>query len=79
MDYEYNVNGNEIKKIMIDKDIKSITEFSRKSGVNRNTLSKVLNNESRPSSDVMFKIAITLELTPEMAGTIFFTPNLRNT
>lgn len=78
MDYEYKVDSDALKKIMIDKKIKNITEFSLKSGVNRNTLSKILKNDGRPSSDVMDKIVNTLELSPENAGAIFFVPYLRN-
>ena len=72
MRYEYRVDTDTLKKIMIDKKIKNITDFSKKSNISRNTLSKVLKGEVRPSLDVMDKITDTLDLPPELAGSIFF-------
>ena len=66
-----------IKKRMIEKGIKTITELSALTGVNRNTLSKVLSGESQPSSDVMEKLVYNLEFTPQEAGPIFFMLDLR--
>lgn len=64
---------------MIDNGILTITELSEKSGVNRNTVSAVLKGEIQPSSEVMFKLADTLDMHPQIAGAIFFAQDLRNT
>lgn len=73
----YRTDTNEIKKIMIDRDIRSITELSEKSGIGRNTLAKVLNGQIQPSSDTMEKLVYTLKIPPEKAGKIFFMHTLR--
>lgn len=74
----YKTDIKEIKKIMIDRGIGTMTELSEKSGINRNTLSQVLSGESQPSSDVMDKLVSALNIEPEKAGHIFFSLNLRN-
>lgn len=61
-----------IKKRMIEKNIKTITELSERTGVNRTTLSKVLSGEKQPSSEVMEKLVFNLDFTPQEAGPIFF-------
>lgn len=73
----YRTDTHEIKKIMIDRDIRSITELSEKSGIGRNTLAKVLNGQIQPSSDTMEKLVYTLKIPPEKAGKIFFMHALR--
>lgn len=75
----YAVDTIELRKVMAEKKIRTTEEFSRKSGVNRNTLADVLNEKIRPSTSVMDRIVVTLELTPEAAGKIFFAKNLRIT
>lgn len=64
---------------MIDRGIRTMGDLSIKSGINRNTLSKVLNGKKQPSSEVMFKLVTTLDIEPADAGKIFFTHDLRNT
>ena len=68
---EYSVDVSTLKKILIDKKLEKIGDFARESGVNRNTISAIFNGY-KPSSDTMYKIAEALDLTPEMAGKIFF-------
>nr|DAE94437.1 MAG TPA: Helix-turn-helix XRE-family like protein [Bacteriophage sp.] len=68
-----------IKKLMIDRNIKNIKELSEKSGVNRNTLAKVLNGRVQPSADVMEKLVICLDIESQVAGRIFFVRDLRQT
>lgn len=70
------VDTNTIRKKMIDQNIKNITELSQKSGINRNTLAEVLNSKSKPSSHVMEALIITLNLSPDEAGQIFFAREL---
>lgn len=72
----YKTDTIELKKIMIDQGIDTITELSERSGVDRNTLSKILSGESQPSSNVMFKLIWALEMSPSKAGEIFFKLNL---
>ncbi|MCH5340090.1 MAG: helix-turn-helix transcriptional regulator [Acetatifactor sp.] len=73
----YKTDTMAIKKRMIEKGIKTITELSDITGVNRNTLSKVLSGKSQPSSDVMEKLVYNLDFTPQEAGPIFFKLDLR--
>ena len=69
----------ELKKIMVEKNIETITQLSEISGVGRDTLSKILSGKTQPSTGVMTKIVFALDMEPDMAGKIFFAPNLRNT
>lgn len=73
----YKTDYIEIKKIMAEKEIKTIKELAEKTGINRNTLSNVLSGKIQPSSDVMEKLVFFLEIPPETAGRIFFNINLR--
>lgn len=68
---------NAIKKAMIDKGFKTICSLAKASGVNRSTLGKILEGKEQPSSDVMFKLADTLDFSPHEAGAIFFAEDLR--
>lgn len=68
----YCVDVKELKKCMIDAGIETNAELSDKSGVNRNTISSILNNKSYPSSDVMIRIVTALDLPSNKAGEIFF-------
>ena len=65
----YKTDYIEIKKIMAEKEIKTIKELAEKTGINRNTLSNILN--------VMEKLVFSLEIPPEKAGRIFFSLILR--
>ncbi|MCM3041682.1 helix-turn-helix domain-containing protein [Paenibacillus motobuensis] len=66
-----------LKKLMIDKEIPTILKLSSKSGINRNTLSHILNGEIQPSADAMRKLVYALDIPPDQAGCIFFNRNLR--
>ena len=66
-----------IKKIMIEKGFKTINSLANESGINRTTLGKVLDGKIQPSSDVMFKLIETLDISASDAGRIFFADNLR--
>ena len=74
----YIVDTVALKKLFIDKGIDSYSAFAELSGVGRDTVAGVLKGEIRPSTAVMDKFIIALELEPEAAGLIFFKPNLRN-
>ncbi len=71
-------NTNELRKLLIDCDIKTVKELSERTGVNRNTLSQVLNGKIQPSSDVMVQLVWALDIEPQKAGEIFFNRNLRD-
>lgn len=75
----YSVNTVELKKRMIEKGIDTIGEMAERSGVGRDTVSGVVNGRIRPSTAVMEKFMIALDMQPIDAGLIFFNPNLRNT
>lgn len=66
-----------IKKRMIEKKFNTILELSEASGIDRNTLGKILNGTIQPSSDAMDRLVYTLEFAPEEAGKIFFAIDLR--
>ena len=75
----YSVDTVELKKRMIEQGFDTIGELAEKSGVGRDTVSGVVNGKIRPSTAVMEKIMIALNMKPKDAGVIFFSPNLRNT
>lgn len=72
----YGVETIELRKKMLDKGFLTIGSLSDACGVNRNTLSDVLNGKTLPSAYVMSRLVKTLDLTPEEAGRIFFTKEL---
>jgi len=74
----YRVDNKALKKILVDKNIKTTQKLSDISGVNRNTCAKVLDDKIFPSSDVMARLATALHLDSKEAGKIFFSENLRN-
>ena len=61
---------------MIERQINTICALSKKSKVNRNTLSLLLNGSIQPSTNVMYRLAEALQLEPEVAGKIFFAKQL---
>lgn len=72
----HEVDTIELRKAMVNKGIVTIEDLAEKSGINRNTCSEVVNGKSYPSSMVMEKLKVTLGLTPEQAGQIFFKEKL---
>lgn len=66
----------ELKKILVDRNIDTTTQFAAVSGVNRNTLADILNEKAQPSADVMIRICDALDIEPEKAGSIFFAQKL---
>lgn len=73
---EFTVDTNAIRKKMIDRNIKNITDLSKRCGINRNTLADILCGKSKPSTKVMEALISSLGLTPEEAGAIFFARKL---
>ena len=76
---QYQVDTIELKKRMVEKGLEKITELSKASSIDRNTISKVLNGSIKPSTTVIEKLMIALDISPDLAGKIFFNQNLRNT
>ena len=72
----YRVDVVTLKKIMVEKGLDKIVDLSAASKVDRNTLSKVLNGEIKPSTTVIEKLMTSLCIPPEKVGTIFFNKNL---
>lgn len=79
MEQKYRVDIIELKKIMVEQGLEKIIDLSAASNVDRNTISKIMNEEIKPSTAVIEKLMIALKIPPEKAGIIFFKPNLRNT
>lgn len=77
MDRDYKTDTIALKKRMVEKGIPSIIKLSLLTGVNRNTMSSVLNGETQPSSNVMYRLVDVLEIPADQAGQIFFNGNLR--
>ena len=75
----YKTDVIEIRKKMAEQKIKMVTELSKRSGINRITLAKILNEEKQPSSDAMEKLVFSLKMNPYEAGAIFFKTALRDT
>lgn len=72
----YEVDTMELKIAMIEAKITTIESLSSATGVNRNTLSGVINGNIYPSSNVMLAIAKALNLESSRAGAIFFKKKL---
>ena len=66
------------EKLLIDRGRKTNIELADRCGIDRNTAGKIRKGEELPSSTVMYKLAIGLEMTPEQAGSIFFSLTLRS-
>ena len=64
---------------MIDKGIKGLKGLSEVSGIDRNTLSRVMTGKTQPSSYVMESLVRGLGIEPWKAGEIFFKIDLRDT
>lgn len=76
---EYKTDTKSLKKLMVDKEIPTILQLSSESGINRNTLSDILNGDIQPSAIAMKKLVSALDIPSEEAGRIFFSSDLPNT
>lgn len=74
----YKVDTIALKKLMVENEIDTISDLAEKTDLNRNTVSGVLKGEIRPSTNVMEKFIVALNINPSDAGSIFFVPDLRN-
>lgn len=72
----YEIDLKELKKLMIDCELETITDLAEKSNVDRQTVTSLFSGKSKPSATTMYKIARALKMTPEQAGRIFFKEKL---
>lgn len=72
----YSVDTTELRIAMVEAGITTIKGMSEASGINRDTISGVLNGSIYPSSIVMAKLVTALGLSGERAGRIFFAHKL---
>lgn len=70
--YFYKTDVVELKKLMVENNIESVSELSKMCNINRSTLSKILNEELQPTSQIMYKLAECLNMSSVQAGKIFF-------
>ncbi len=66
----------ELRKLMVEKGYLTISKLSKDSGIDRNTLSKILKEKKQPSSTVMYRLSDVLQMTDTQAGEIFFSEKL---
>lgn len=59
----YRVNVAELKKAMIDSGFSKVKDLSQATGIDRNTLGKILNEKAIPSSRAMYALVSTLNLS----------------
>ena len=72
----YRVDAQELRKAMIDANLPTIVSLAEASGVDRNTIGSILNENSKPSASVIEKIAAALSLDGDRIGRIFFSSEL---
>lgn len=68
---KYRVDVVALKKIMVEQNLDKIVDLSAASTVDRNTLSKIISEDIKPSTTVIEKLMSALHIPPEKAGTIF--------
>lgn len=64
------------EKLLVEKKIRTNIELANRCNIDRNTAGKIRKGEELPSSNVMYRLAEGLEMTPTEAGGIFFCPSL---
>ena len=65
-----------LKKLMIENGFNTVVSLASASGIDRNTLGRILSGENQPSAEVMEKLIQSLNIEPQKAGEIFFKINL---
>lgn len=66
----------ELKKVLVERGLDKITDLSKASTLDRNTISAILRGKTQPSAYAMAKLVETLHLEPSRAGEIFFSQEL---
>lgn len=70
------VDTAKLRYYMEKSGYKTISALTTASGVNRNTLSDIMSGKSLPSSHVMNRLIVSLNIPVEEAGAIFFSEKL---
>lgn len=68
----YVVDTIELRKRMLEKGLDNIKKMSDACGLNRDTMSDIVNGRAKPGAVAMYAIATVLDLEPEALGRIFF-------
>lgn len=68
----FEVDSKELKKLMIDHDIANNIAFAEKTGIDRNTIAKILDGKMLPTYRVITGIAKALSMDSQQIGSIFF-------
>ena len=76
LEQNYKVDIVELKKIMVEQNLDKIIDLSIDSTVDRNTLTKIINGDAKPSTTVIEKLMSTLHIPPEKAIKKDFPPSL---
>lgn len=66
------VDTKAIKIKMIELGIENYVDMSKRTGLDRATISNVINGKTNPSTETIDALYKVLKLTPEEAGKIFF-------
>ena len=69
-----NVNIKGLRMAMAEKDVHSIRELSRKTGVTETTLCGILSGKKSPSHETIGKIIDALDIESTQVGQLFFAP-----
>ena len=72
----YEIDTTELRKAMVEKGMFTSEALSVASGVNRNTISEVVNGKTYPSTSVMARIGTALGFNGSEMGRIFFKEKL---
>ena len=73
---KYTMDHIAFEKLLAERKIRTNVELAERCNIDRNTAGKIRKGEELPSSNVMYKIAEGLEMTPLEAGGVFFCPVL---
>lgn len=72
------INASKLKGLIYEKGFNYST-LAEETGINRNTISDVIEKGQRPSLTTMNALFYVLDMTEEQGGEIFFSENLRET
>ena len=72
----YRVDIKELRIAMVDANLNTITALADASGVDRNTIGAILGDKTKPSAQVIERLAVALSLSGEDIGRIFFSQKL---
>lgn len=67
-----------LQKIMLEQGIKTKKQLGEVCNIDRNVAGRIIEGKEQPSATTMYKLAYGLNMSPDVAGSIFFSPNLRS-